>query len=85
METNDAVLACLQLMGQNGAKVIAKYTGDYDEIRNAFDEMWVLEHHESLSMLTLALPPHGCFSLLHPSIEFWELERSDIVPLEESE
>ena len=85
METTDEVLACQQLMAQNGAKVIAKYTGDYEEISNVFDESWVVEHHESLSMLTLVLPPHGCFSLMHPAIEFWELERRDIVPLEDSE
>lgn len=77
--------ACLELMMNKGGRVVVKYNGDFEQLRLAFHEEWIIEHHTSLSMLTLDLPSHGCLSLLHPLIEFWEQERDDIQPLGENE
>ena len=77
--------ACLELMMNHGGRVVVKYKGEFEQLRLAFHEEWIIEHHTSLSMLTLDLPSHGCLSLLHPLIEFWEQERDDIQPLGENE
>jgi hypothetical protein len=85
MDKNTAFQACHELMLKNGGRVVAKYSGDFDNISIAFHQSWLVEHHEALSMITLELPSYGCYSLMHPAIEFWEIERYDIQPLEESE
>ena len=40
---------------------------------------------ENLSMMTVELPTIGCFSLLHPNIIMWELDKDDLHPSEENE
>lgn len=86
MSTEDSqVHACVELLHQGGGLVNVKYTGSFESFESAFHPDWIQHHHALLSMLTLKIPPHGCFSLLHPSVIFWEIERTDIKPLEESE
>ena len=80
-----AIDSCLALLSNGGGRVVVKYVDDFAFLKAAFHESWILEHHESLSMVSLDLPAHGCLSLLHPAIEYWELERKDIQPLEDVE
>jgi hypothetical protein len=85
MVTDDSqFLACLELFQKGGGIVNVKYSGSIESLVSLFQPDWIQHHYASLSMLTLNLPSYGCFSLLHPSITFWELERTDIKPLEES-
>lgn len=77
--------ACLTLMNEGGGRVVVKYINDFESLQSAFHESWIVEHHQSLSMITIELPAHGCLSLLHPAIEYWEQERHDIRPLEDVE
>lgn len=77
--------SCLSLFEDGGGVVNLQYSGEFNDISTAFDSSWILAHHESLSMMTVQLPPHGCFSLLHPSIMMWELDNDDIHPSEVNE
>ena len=77
--------ACLLLFNSGGGCVNIKYSGSFDVIQNLFETRWILAHHENLSMLTVELPSWGCFSLMHPNITMWELDKHDIYPSEEDE
>ena len=77
--------SCLSLFEDGGGVVNIQFSGEFNDVSTAFDPSWILTHHESLSMMTVQIPSHGCFSLLHPNIVYWEVDRNDFMPLEESE
>jgi hypothetical protein len=77
--------SCLSLFEDGGGVVNIQFSGEFDDVSAAFASSWILAHHESLSMMTVQLPPHGCFSLLHPSIIMWELDNDDLHPSEVDE
>ena len=79
------VESCLALLSDGGGRVVVKYVDDFASLQAVLHESWIVEHHQSLSMITLELPAHGCLSLMHPAIEYWERERHDIRPLEDVE
>ena len=55
------------------------------EAKALFDSSWIVREMSLLSMLTVEIPKHGSFSLLHPGVIFWEENREDILPLLEEE
>ena len=81
----DNLSSCIQLMNNGGGVVNVSYDGEFEDISNAFDSSWIRNHFSNLKMICLELPSHGCFSLLHPAILSWEIERDDFQLLEESE
>lgn len=74
--------ACLNLVSAGGGTINAHYSGDFASLSLAVLEEWVINHFEALSMVTLKLPPHGVFCLMHPQIVRWERERDDFEILE---
>tara|TARA_B100001741_G_scaffold285899_1_gene262410 strand:+ start:147 stop:365 length:219 start_codon:yes stop_codon:yes gene_type:complete len=72
-------------MNNGGGLVNISYEGEFEDISKAFDSLWIRNHFSNLKIISLELPPHGCLSLLHPSILNWEIERDDFRLLEESE
>ena len=81
----DELEACLSLFKDGGGCVNLQYEGSVEEIESLFEPDWVVAHHENLSMMTVELPTTGCFSLLHPNIIMWELDKYDLHPSEENE
>ena len=81
----DELEACLSLFKGGGGSVNLQYDGSVEEIEGLFESDWVVAHHENLSMMTVELPTIGCFSLLHPNIIMWELDKHDLHPSEENE
>lgn len=77
--------ACLDLVTLGGGTINAQYSGDFANLSLALLEDWVVHHFEALSMVTLQLPAHGVFCLMHPQIVRWELEREDFDMLEGTE
>jgi hypothetical protein len=74
--------ACLNLLNVGGGTVNAQYSGDFSSLSLALLEDWVVHHFEALNMVTLRLPPHGVFCLMHPQIVSWEQEREDFEMME---
>ena len=85
VKDSEAFQRCMKLFTDGGGVVNLQYAESFKVMQRLFPEDWIMMHHESLAMITVKLPPSGCFSLLHPNISFWELERDDFYPLEENE
>ena len=76
---------CLGLLNKGGGLVNVEFNSADYVVSDIFDSSWVLREMPSLSMLTVALPRHGCFSLLHPGVISWEENRNDIPLLDEED
>lgn len=76
------ISACLTLVREGGGTINAQYSGDFASVSLALHEDWVVNHFEALNMVTLQLPPHGVFCLMHPQIIHWEQDRDDFELLE---
>jgi hypothetical protein len=84
-EEPTALDRCLALQATGGGRVNVKLASDGPSIEGNFAEEWVIQHLENLGVLILDLPPHACFTLMHPGIEHWEGERQDFITLSEEE
>ena len=77
--------SCLAIMKRGGGVFNVKLGSGEIVISDIFDPDWILKSHDALKMLTVRIPSHGSFCLLHPEIVFWEEDRSDLFTLSEEE
>ena len=77
--------SCLAIMKRGGGVFNVKLGSGEIVISDIFDPDWILKSHDALKMLTVRIPSHGSFCLLHPEIVFWEEDRSDHFTLSEEE
>lgn len=73
---------CMGLCDSGGGRVVVHYNPDVFSVESSIDTNWLVEHHEALCTMTLDVPSHGAFALMHPGVLAWELDRNDFRPLE---
>ncbi len=76
---------CLKILNKGGGIFNVKFDSNQYVVSDIFDSSWIVREMSLLSMLTVEIPKHGSFSLLHPGVIFWEENREDILPLLEEE
>ena len=77
--------SCLAILNRGGGVFNVKLDSGDHLLSDIFDSAWIINEHSSLNMVTVRIPSHGSFSLLHPGILFWEEDRSDFLALDEGE
>ncbi len=85
MSAEQKMTSCLNLLSRGGGRVSVQYKGEFSELKTGLNDEWIVEHFESLNMLTLDLPSHGVLCMMHPAVLNFEEERHDFQPLEEQE
>tara|TARA_B100000683_G_C12245506_1_gene455140 strand:+ start:199 stop:474 length:276 start_codon:yes stop_codon:yes gene_type:complete len=79
------ISSCLEIMNNGGGIFNVKLRSSDLDLSLLFDDEWVINHFSSLNMITLQIPSHGSFCLLHPDILFWEEDKDNIIQLNEEE
>ena len=77
--------SCLEILNRGGGVFNVKLDSGNYLLPDIFDPAWIINEHSSLNMLTVKIPSHGSFSLLHPGILYWEEDRNDLMALDEEE
>lgn len=73
---------CMDLQLGGGGRVVLQYDSNLFAVDDAIHPTWLVEHHEDLNTMTLEVPSHGAFSLMHPGVVVWELDREDYRTME---
>ena len=75
---------CLDLQNGGGGRVVVHYDPEVFTVNASTHPSWIVEHHEMLNTMTLDVPSHGAFCLMHPGVLAWEMDRDDFRPMEET-
>ena len=75
-KVNERFQRCLDLANLGGGSI--NVVMDLNKLENIFHPDWVVNTFQSLNMVNVLIPAHGCFSLMHPEVIMWEINRNDI-------